>query len=167
MPDFDRAKATEEIRRIILAYPQAVDRGNIPGIVELLTGVKMCNSLGIDAPEVPEAEIPTLSADDVRTSYSGVIFYDDGLPHTKHLITNVDIWFSEDAQSAYSRSFYTVLQGLEDFPLQVIIAGRYEDTFAFQGGRWRLTIRREYADLVGDLSRHVKPHVLERLTADH
>jgi hypothetical protein len=162
--DFDRAKATEEIRRIILTYPECIDRGDIEGVVNLLTGVKMCNSNGILAPEVPEENIPTLSAEDVRSMYSsGVIFYDDGLPHTKHVIANIDVWFSEDSRKANSRSFYVVLQGLEDFPLQVIITGRYEDTYEYDGAHWRLRIRREYADILGDLSRHVRPEVLARL----
>jgi len=161
---FDRARATEDIRRIILTYPECVDRGNLDGVVELLTGVKMCNSNGIMAPEVPEEEIPTLTAEDVRRMYSsGVIFYDDGLPHTKHVISNIDIWFSEDCEKANSRSFYQVLQGMDDFPLQVIITGRYEDTYELEDNRWKLRIRREYADMVGDLSRHVRPEVLARL----
>ncbi len=160
---FDRSKATEDIRRIIMTYPEAVDRGNIEGIVDLLAGVRMCNSLGINAPEVPEADIPLLSAEDVRRIYTGVIIYEDGLPHTKHLITNIDVWFSDDRQTAFSQCCYTVIQGMHDFPLQVIIAGRYEDTFTRATGQWRLAIRREYADLVGDLARHVKPQVVERL----
>jgi hypothetical protein len=161
---FDRAKATEDIRRIILTYPECIDRGNLDGVVELLTGVKMCNSNGILAPEVPDAEIPTLSAEDVRRTYSsGVIFYDDGLPHTKHVITNIDIWFSDDSRRANSRSFYQVLQGMDNFPLQVIITGRYEDTYELEDSHWKLRIRREYADMVGDLSHHVRPEVLARL----
>jgi len=161
---FDRARATEDIRRIILTYPECVDRGNLDGVVELLTGVKMCNSNGIMAPEVPEEEIPTLTAEDVRRMYSsGVIFYDDGLPHTKHVISNIDISFSEDCEKANSRSFYQVLQGMDDFPLQIIITGRYEDTYDLEDNRWKLRIRREYADMVGDLSHHVRPEVLARL----
>jgi hypothetical protein len=164
--EFDRARATEEIRRIILLYPECIDRGNIDGVANLLAGVKMCNSNGILAAEVPEEDIPELSAEDVRSMYtSSVIFYDDGLPHTKHVITNIDVWFSDDGQKAGSRSFYTVLQGLDDFPLQVIIAGRYEDTFEFDGARWQLRIRREYADLVGDISRHVSAETLAQLAA--
>ena len=77
---FNRAKSTEEIRRIVLAYPDLVDRGDIAGVARLLDGVKMCNSNGILAPEVPEDEIPALTADEVRNMYSGVIFYEDGLP---------------------------------------------------------------------------------------
>src|ERR1700709_2208752 len=111
MPGFDRAKGTEEIRRKIFAYPEAIDRGNIPAVVELLTGVKMCNSNGINAPEIPEDEIPTLTEDDVKKIYSGVTLYEDGLPHTKHVITNVDVWFSDDETTANTRSFYIVLQG--------------------------------------------------------
>jgi hypothetical protein len=161
---FNRAQSTEEIRRIILSYPDLVDRGDIAGVSRLLDGVRMCNANGILAPEVPESEIPTFTADEVRNMYSGVIFYEDGLPHTKHVITNIDIWFTDDGQKAASRCFYTVLQGFDDFPLQVIIAGRYEDAFTHDGTAWRLRIRREYADLVGDLSRHVKPEVLAMLS---
>jgi SnoaL-like domain len=162
--DFDRAKASEEIQRIILAYPECIDRGNIEGVVELLTGVKMCNANGILAEEIPEEEIRTLGADDVRSMYSsGVIFYDDGLPHTKHVITNIDIRFADDGRSATTHSAYMVLQGMADVPLQIIITGRYEDTYELDGGAWKLRIRREYADIVGDLSHHVRPEVLARL----
>jgi hypothetical protein len=162
--DFDRALAREEIERIIVRYPECIDRGNIEGVVALLTGVKMGNSHGILAAEVPEDQMPTLSADDVRAMYSsGVIFYEDGLPYTKHVISNIDVWFSDDRRAANSRATYMVLQGMADFPLQVIITGRYEDTFEFDGETWRLRVRREYADIVGDLSRHVRPEVIARL----
>jgi SnoaL-like domain len=153
---FDRAKATQEVRRLILAYPWSVDRGDIDGVVRLLEGVKLCTT------EDDEEAVPVLGADDVRRMYSGVILY-DGLPHTKHVITNIDIWFSDDGSRADSRSHYVVLQGLVDFPLQVIITGRYEDTFEFDGHAWRLRIRREAADIIGDLSRHVKPELLSQI----
>ena len=86
MSNFDRAKSTEEIRRILFTYPECIDRGNIDGVVRLLTGVKMCNSNGVNASSPPDDEIPTLSEQDVRDTYSGVILYPDGLPHTKHVI---------------------------------------------------------------------------------
>jgi hypothetical protein len=162
---FDRALATEQIRRIILAYPEAIDRGNVPAVIDLLTGVKMCNSLGIMSPEVPESEIPVLTADDVRKIYSGVTLY-DGNPHTKHVITNIDVNFADDGQSARSRSFYIVLQARPGFPLQIIITGRYEDTYAYEAGEWKLKIRREYADLIGDLTNHLEPELLATLQAE-
>ena len=162
---FDRAKATEEIRHILFSYPEYIDRGNIDGVVGLLSGVKMANANGVRAERIPESDLPTLSAEQVREMYtSSVIFYEDGLPHTKHLITNFDIKFSDDGQHAETRSYYVVLQALEDFPLQIVITGRYEDEYRVEDGEWRLKIRREFADLVGDLSHHVTPEVLAQLT---
>jgi hypothetical protein len=154
---WDRSKSLEEIRRIVLAYPEMIDRGDIDGVAKLFDGIKMCTM------DTSEDNVPTLSAEDIRGMYAGVILYDDGLPHTKHVITNIDIRFSEDGQTAVSRSHYSVLQGLPDFPLQVIITGRYEDTFGFDGEVWRLRVRREAADIVGDLSRHVKAELLAQI----
>lgn len=154
---WDRARAIEEIRRIVLAYPEMIDRGDLDGVARLFDGAKMCTM------DASEDDVPILGAADVRRMYAAVIFYDDGLPHTRHLITNLDICFSEDGKAATSRSHYSVLQGLPDFPLQVIITGRYEDTFAFDGTAWTLRVRREAADIVGDLSRHVKPEFLAQI----
>jgi SnoaL-like domain len=154
---WDRAKGLEDVRRIVLAYPVMIDRGDIEGVAQLFEGIKMCTM------DAPDEDAPRLSADDIRSMYAGVILYDDGLPHTKHVITNIDILFSEDGQTATSRSHYSVLQGLPDFPLQVIITGRYEDTFRFDGEAWKLSVRREAADIVGDLSRHVKPELLAQI----
>ncbi len=61
----------------------------------------------------------------------------------------------ESAGTATSRSYYTVFQQLEGFPLQPIISGRYHDTFARTDGEWRLTERVIFCDLVGDLSQHL------------
>jgi hypothetical protein len=154
---WDRAQGLEQIRRIVLAYPEMIDRGDIDGVARLFEGIKMCTM------DAAEDDVPTLSAEDIKAMYAGVILYDDGLPHTKHVITNIDVRFSEDGQTAVSRSHYSVLQGLPDFPLQVIITGRYEDTFGFDGEAWRLRVRREAADMVGDLRRHVKPELLAQI----
>jgi hypothetical protein len=162
--DFDRARATEEIRRIIFAYPTCIDRGDIDGAAKVLTGVKMSISTGILAPEVPEDEMPTLTTDEACAMHtSTMVLYEDGTPRTKHVISNIDVSFSDDGRSARSRSSYTVLQGMDDFPLQVIVAGRCEDTYEYDGQGWNLRVRREYADMMGNLSHHVKPEVLARL----
>jgi hypothetical protein len=52
---------------------------------------------------------------------------------------------------------FTVLQALPDLILQPIAAGRYNDRFERHGGRWRFTQRRVHVDLVGDVSRHLRP----------
>ena len=61
----------------------------------------------------------------------------------------------EAADTATSRSYFTVLQALEDFPLQTIIAGRYHDRFGRVDGIWRFSERMILPDLLGDLSRHL------------
>jgi hypothetical protein len=94
-----------------------------------------------------------------------VIFYKGGstadqydpasAPATRHLTTNLIIDVVDDLRTATARSYFTVLQGRPDFPLQPIIAGRYYDRFECIGQRWRFCERLEYIDLVGDLSRHL------------
>ena len=48
-----------------------------------------------------------------------------------------------------------MLQGLPDFPLQPIVAGRYEDRFERAAGGWQFAERRMFVELVGDVSRHL------------
>jgi hypothetical protein len=151
---FDRAKATEEIRRILFGYPECIDKGDIDGLVKLFTGVKRPSRDG-------SGELRALTADEVREMYSSSNrYYEDGLPHTKHLITNVDIWFSNDNRTANARSYYVVLQSLKDFPLQIICTGRYEDEYEFDGTKWKLTVQTVHdCDLIGDMTHHVYPEI--------
>ncbi|MCW2655202.1 MAG: dioxygenase [Mycobacterium sp.] len=83
-----------------------------------------------------------------------VIRYPDGTPRTRHLVTNpiMDI----DADCATCRSYYTVLQQTDEFPLQVVVSGRYHDRFERVGGVWRFSYR-DYTliDFVGDTSHHL------------
>lgn len=110
----------------------------------------------------------SMTAAEIESLYrAAVLTHDNGLPHTKHLITNIDVRFSDDGRSATTRSYYTVLQGLSGFPLQIIISGRYDDEFEAVDASWRLVSRREYSDLVGDLSKHVSADTLGELSADH
>jgi 3-phenylpropionate/cinnamic acid dioxygenase small subunit len=80
----------------------------------------------------------------------------DGIPSTKHLITNVSVEVDDDRRSARARSYYTALQARPELPLQPIIAGRWHDRFERDGDQWRFADRLIYADLVGDLRFHIK-----------
>jgi 3-phenylpropionate/cinnamic acid dioxygenase small subunit len=86
-----------------------------------------------------------------------LIVYDDGTPRTKHVTTNIAIEIDEEAGSADSRSYFTALQALPELALQPIVSGRYQDRFARRDGRWRFVERRVRTDLVGDVSRHLRP----------
>ena len=48
-----------------------------------------------------------------------------------------------------------VLQATDELPLQVIITGRYGDTFQRIDGRWWFDTRTMYVDQTGDLSQHL------------
>ena len=88
----------------------------------------------------------------------------DGLPRVHYITTNVVVTVDESLTTASSSSYYVGFQAVSDyydatwgdFPLQVITAGRYEDTFEVLNDRWRLRSRQIWADLSGDLSKHMK-----------
>jgi hypothetical protein len=71
------------------------------------------------------------------------------------MTTNAIIEVEETAGTATARSYFTVLQQLDDLPLQAIVAGRYHDAFRRVDGIWRFHVRRMHVDLQGDLSRHL------------
>ena len=81
--------------------------------------------------------------------------YDDGTLRTKHVTTNTILELDENGLRATARSYFTVLQQVDDHPLEIVIAGRYHDRFACRDGTWHLTERIIYCDLIGDLSRHL------------
>ncbi len=85
-----------------------------------------------------------------------LIVYHDGTPRTKHVTTNVAIEVDEEAGTAVSRAYFTVLQALPGLALQPIVSGRYRDRFERSDGQWRFTERRVRVDLVGDVSRHLR-----------
>ena len=81
--------------------------------------------------------------------------YDDGLPHSHYVVSNLMIDIEDGGDTATAWSYYTVFQSLPDFALQPISAGRYQDAFARVDGKWRFTSRQMHADHSADLSRHM------------
>jgi 3-phenylpropionate/cinnamic acid dioxygenase small subunit len=155
---FDRALATENIRRIILTYNELVDRGDFAGVGDLLDGVRIGGANGRKAPRIPDTDLRSMSAPEIAATYRSAMLLDEsGLPHAKHLVTNLDICFADDHRTAEARYYYTVLHGTKSSPLQPVISGRYQDEFRRDGDSWSLVARREYVDLVGDLSGYLSP----------
>jgi ketosteroid isomerase-like protein len=139
----------DEIRVLIHAYAYRVDVGDIDGVVELFAHASVVSSDG----QVFSGR------DTLRRLWADGLQLYEGRPRTHHLITNVDIWLSDDAQHARANSYATAVQAVAGFPLQVIVASRHEDTFEKVDGSWRFIERRDFRDLEGDLSRHfVSPH---------
>ncbi len=135
-----------QIENLIGQYAFLVDDGDFAGLGELLDHAAF--NLG-DAGAHGKADIEKLAAAVLQT-------YADGTPRTRHVTTNLIINVQEEAGTATSRSYFTVFQQTDDFPLQPVASGRYRDSFERHDSEWRFASREVSTDLVGDVSHHVK-----------
>jgi hypothetical protein len=135
-----------QIANLLHIYAQFMDAGDFSGAAALFANARL--RLAQDT----EVDADTM----LSMWHAMVIVYPDGTPRTKHVVTNPIIEVDDDAGTAACRSYYTVLQQTDDFPLQVVVSGRYDDRFDRVDGRWRFSYR-DYSliDQVGDLSHHL------------
>ena len=164
----------DAIRSLIHSYAELLDAGDLDGVATLFEHATWRTAA--------RAEV-LRGSEQVRQAYRGVILY-DGVPHTRHVISNVTIVCDETLPEispgrsvhppppggrgrpvATARSYFTVLQARPDFDLQPILAGRYHDELEKADGEWRFTDRLILPDLVGDLSHHLRtPGAARELT---
>jgi 3-phenylpropionate/cinnamic acid dioxygenase small subunit len=144
----DPADARTEIENLLYRYAEQIDAGDFAGLGDLLSRARIFSPNG-DVIATGNAEIKAMYDRSTRV-------YEDGSPMTRHLTTNVMIDFDGDGRTAETRSRFTVMQALPDFPLQCIITGDYEDRFAHEASAgWYFTERTMKPRLLGDLSRHL------------
>ena len=134
------------IEALVYRYAELLDGGDLDGVAALFAHADW---------RPGTRDFVAHGTDEVRRMYDGVIIYEDGTPHTKHVITNLVIDHEDGAAEATARSYFTVLQA-NDGVLQPIIAGRYHDRFEQVDGDWRFAERIIHPDLQGDLSRHMR-----------
>ncbi len=138
--------STLQIQNLISTYAFLVDDGDFSGLGGLLDTANF--TLG--------AATARGKADIERLAESVLQIFADGTPRTSHVTTNILLDIDEDAGTAQSRSYFTVMQQTDDFPLQPVASGRYRDTFERRDGKWSFASRDVSTDLVGDVSHHVK-----------
>jgi 3-phenylpropionate/cinnamic acid dioxygenase small subunit len=144
------ADPAREIENLLHSYAERIDAGDLEGVADLFAHGRIQA-----APEAPP-EQTFEGRDRVLALYRGSTrIHADGSPHTKHVTTNSIIEVDDGGDAASARSYYTVLQQVDDLPLQPIISGRYHDSFRRIDGRWWFDTRIILVDLVGDLSRHL------------
>ena len=144
------ADSAREIENLLHTYALRIDAGDLAGVADLFEHGRVAASPDATPEQTFEGR------DRVLSLYQGSArIYDDGSPHTKHVTTNSIIEVDAGSDLARARSYFTVFQQVEDFPLQPIISGRYRDTFHRIEGRWWFDARVMMVDLVGDLSRHL------------
>jgi 3-phenylpropionate/cinnamic acid dioxygenase small subunit len=139
------------IQNLLSTYAERIDAGDFAGVGELFARGEIL---------APAGDQGVRGAANVQTMYEVfTMVYEDGTPRTQHMMSNVWIEVDETAGTAQARSRFTVLQQLEDFPLQVIIAGGYQDRFERDAQGWYFVSRLMQPKLYGDLSRHLLQEV--------
>jgi 3-phenylpropionate/cinnamic acid dioxygenase small subunit len=140
------ADHAREIERLIYAYAERIDAGDLAGVAELFRHGRIRSAPGMESAGV----------DRVRRLYEDAVrLYDDGTPRTRHVTTNVAVEVDDEAGTATARAYYTVFQQTDELSLQAIIAGRYHDTFHRVDGEWCFDTREILVDLTGDLQHHL------------
>lgn len=142
--------ADRKIQNLIFRYAELIDAGDFDGLGELFTHGRIVASDGANHTEVKGAAAVTAMYEASTRRYP-----DAGTPHTKHVTSNVIVEFDETSDRAAARSYFTVLQQLDDMALQPIISGRYHDAFHLIDRTWWFDRREMIVDQVGDLSRHL------------
>ena len=144
--------AGEAITKLIYTYAERIDLGDFAGVAELFEHATLTFEGFGDAVRGRDA-IEALYARTTRR-------YEDGTPHTKHVMTNVIVDVDDEVggggATASSRSYFTVLQAVPgELALQPVIAGRYRHGYERADGHWRVTSMHIMIDLMGDLGHHM------------
>ena len=135
------------ISNLIYEYARLIDSGDFAGIGELFKRGKIIFK---DSQQITEIS----GSKAIKELYEKTTrLYDGGTPRTHHATTNITL--DIDSNFAYTFSYFTVFQQLENLPLQPIISGSYEDTFRFEDNEWHFQIREIKVSLVGDISQHL------------
>jgi hypothetical protein len=134
-----------EITALVHAYARRLDAGDLDGVSALFEHATWRSEA---TGEVRRG------SEEVRAVYERVRLY-DGIPHTKHLISNLSIDVEPVVGRAAAECYFTVLQGVDARdPIQIILSGRYVDRFDRVDGVWRFADRLFVVRLTGDLARH-------------
>ena len=143
--------SAREIENLIYSYAERIDAGDLGAVADLFAHGRICGVENGPPETVFEGTVRVRQMYDMATR-----LYEDGTPKTHHHTTNVRIEVDEAVGSAAARSYYLVTQATPDLPLQVIVTGRYHDTFHRVDGHWWFDSRTMFVDQVGELGQHLK-----------
>jgi hypothetical protein len=138
-----------QITNLIHTYPELIDSGDFTGVGELFAHGRIT---------VADTGVVYSGAREVAAMYEEwvQVYADNGTPHTRHVTSNLVIEIAADGLSAKARSYVTVFQSAESFPLQPIFSNRYLDEFVKVGSVWRFRHRQMTEAYVGDTSSHLR-----------
>ena len=131
------------IQNLLARYCQVYDDGDLAAYAALFEGATIDGPLGQlnGSQEVFDRQTQTC------------VMY-DGIPRTRHCITNVSIEIADDALTARASCYVTIIQQTPELPLQPIFVGQYRDELKKVRGEWRFHHREAVPFLVGDTTHH-------------
>jgi ketosteroid isomerase-like protein len=129
----------QAIKNLVYSYAELLDAGDLDGIGAMFERAEV---------RMSESDYEIRGSDAMRSLIADTVQLYDGIPRTKHVITNVIVEIDADGCTATARSYYTALQEHPDLPLQPILAGRWHDRLEKRDGQWLI--------LAGNVSRHLK-----------
>ncbi|MEV1292689.1 nuclear transport factor 2 family protein [Pseudonocardia sp. NPDC049635] len=153
--DLQRLEAEDAITRLLFAYCEGIDSGNLDDTARLFAD----GTWYLD-PDTPLRGFDTVS----RFLSENVILY-NGVPATRHTVSNIRIDLAEDRQSAAAHSYVVVFQAVPGTAPHIMFQGTYADVFARDGHAWRFDERRIHADGTGDMSLHLRGAVAQAVGA--
>jgi 3-phenylpropionate/cinnamic acid dioxygenase small subunit len=129
------------IHELLYRYAELIDAGDFEGVGQLLGRGSFAGVSGAH-------DIAALFAKTTRRYPEA-----GNTPRTRHLVLNtiVDL----DGVAASARSTFCVVQQTDAVPLQPIVVGRYDDTFARDDDGWYFTARQADVEMIGDVSAHL------------
>jgi SnoaL-like protein len=144
--DLDRHDATDAITRLIFAYCEGIDTGRFDDTARLFS----------DGTWYLNEDTPISGFNAVASFlHDNVILY-DGVPGTRHTVSNIVIDLGDDRRAARARSYVIVFQTVPGNPPHIMFQGAYDDTFARTDGTWHFNERRIHTDGTGDMTLHLK-----------
>jgi 3-phenylpropionate/cinnamic acid dioxygenase small subunit len=135
----------QAIKNVIMSYAELLDLGDLDGLSNVFARATVHTPGGA----------PLRGAEAYRDFIEHRVQFYDGIPSTKHVISNVMVEI-EHERAASARSYYTALQARPELPLQPILAGRFHDRLARDHEGWHIVERVIYADLIGDVRYHLR-----------
>jgi len=139
--------AYEAIRLVMFRYCDTIDRGDFEATGALFTP---------DATYGPIGRTPAVGGASVTAALERNVLLYNGVPSTRHNVSNVMIELGEDGVSATAQSYLHVLHQAPGGPIITMVAGTYFDRFVLADGEWRFAARSMDIELVGDMSTHLR-----------
>ncbi|MCU1396014.1 MAG: aromatic-ring-hydroxylating dioxygenase [Ilumatobacteraceae bacterium] len=143
--------AREGIERLLMAYCWGIDTGDFESTSALFGTEGLYGLVGSGAAR---------GAGQVLANFKASVRTYDGVPRTRHVITNIVIDVDDGGVTGSSRCYVQVMHQPPGEEIRPIVVGTYLDRLHQVDGQWQFAERRMHLELVGNLTSHLQPGFL-------